>query len=331
MAADLETMRIKVRRLTRSPSANQLSDDDIDEYINTFYQYDVPEELRLFSLKSTFSFWTEPNVDSYGTDEATGLTDFNNEIITLEPPVYIAGRLSQFTQSREEFFLLYPMNSFRQDIATGDGVTNLFNGTLSNVPIVEGEVSFVSASAQNESLILIDQVSPDPRIGNLVDPAFSAVSLGTINYLTGAYNFSFNLSGVPTAPGDDEIVQAQTLPYVAGLPEMVLFYDDIFTLRPVPDKAYKITFDAFVQPTLFLEANDTPIHDQWWQYIAYGAAKKVFEDRGDIDSVAQITPEFKRQEKLVLRRTLVQQSNQQAVTIYNRRGSSWYGTYNNNT
>jgi hypothetical protein len=31
----------------------------------------------------------------------------------------------------------------------------------------------------------------------------------------------------------------ETYPYVAAIPIMVLYYDDKFTVRPVPDKAYK--------------------------------------------------------------------------------------------
>ena len=41
--ADLQTIRTKVRRLTRSLSPAQLTDAQIDEYINTFVLYDFPE------------------------------------------------------------------------------------------------------------------------------------------------------------------------------------------------------------------------------------------------------------------------------------------------
>ena len=61
----LAAVRLKVRRLTRSPSAAQISDATIDEYINTFIQYDFPEHLRLFTLKTTFNFFVQPNIDTY--------------------------------------------------------------------------------------------------------------------------------------------------------------------------------------------------------------------------------------------------------------------------
>jgi len=46
-SSTLETIKIKVRRLTRSPSEAQLSDADLNQYINTFLIYDLPEHLAL--------------------------------------------------------------------------------------------------------------------------------------------------------------------------------------------------------------------------------------------------------------------------------------------
>jgi hypothetical protein len=61
----LEAIRTKVRRLTRSPSENILPTSDIDEYINTFVEFDFPEHIQLFPLHTTFEFFTQPNVDTY--------------------------------------------------------------------------------------------------------------------------------------------------------------------------------------------------------------------------------------------------------------------------
>ena len=51
VSANLNTIRLKVRRLTARPSPNQISDQEIDDYINTFYVYDFPEHLRMLNLK----------------------------------------------------------------------------------------------------------------------------------------------------------------------------------------------------------------------------------------------------------------------------------------
>ena len=124
---------------------------------------------------------------------------------------------------------------------------------------------------------------------------------------------------------------SETYPYTPGRPTMMLYYDTVFTLRPVPNISYKVTLNAYIRPTQLLATNQSPQLQQWWQYIAYGAAKKVFENRMDLDSVALITPEFNKQERLVLRSTLVQQSNQRIPTIYTvNTQTSGFNPYGNN-
>ena len=74
----LQTIQQKVRRLTRTPSTAQLSDDDINQYINTFVVYDFPEHLRMFNLRTQFTFYANPYQDVYPTDEISfvGVTVF---------------------------------------------------------------------------------------------------------------------------------------------------------------------------------------------------------------------------------------------------------------
>jgi hypothetical protein len=100
------------------------------------------------------------------------------------------------------------------------------------------------------------------------------------------------------------------------LPQAVLFYDGKFVVRPVPDKAYRINMEVFVQPAALLADTQNPKLKEWWQYIAYGASIKVFQDRQDYESVKAIMPEFTSQMDLIQRRTIVQQTSQRSSTIY---------------
>ena len=70
--------------------------------------------------------------------------------------------------------------------------------------------------------------------------------------------------------------------YQPGKPLGMLYYDDKFIIRPVPDKTYSINIEVDVRPTELLNTTDVPQIAQWWQYIAYGAGKKIFEDRMDL-------------------------------------------------
>jgi hypothetical protein len=320
----LEQIQIKVRRLTRSPSPAQLSDDDINDYINTFVLYDFPEHLRLFSLRTTLTFYCAPYTDTYATnttDPTDPLYNFINEYTTIHPPVYIAGNLSSLSQDRTNFFAQFPMINDISSIGTrGDGTTVSFSGKLSAIPVLKNNVTFTSMNTNYEPLTLIDDGQE-----SLIVPNDTTSFFGSINYVTGQYSFNF-----PSAPADGATINSQTVPYNPAIPTSMLYYDNVFTLRPVPDQPYRIDMEAYIRPTELLEEGDEPKLSQWWQYIAYGAAKKIFEDRMDIDSVQLIMPEFKKQETLVLRSTIVQYTNDRVSTIYTEQTDLRNGNGNGN-
>ena len=307
----LEQIRVKVRRLTRSPSSSQLTDSDIDDYVNTFVLYDFPEELRLKTLRTIFSFYTDPYIDTYEnntTDVDDQLYNFKNKYVTVHEPIYVAGNRASFSEDREEFYGIYPKVVNEVVEGTGDAATTNFTGTLDNVPVVRNEVLFNSVDTAGDPLKVYDDGD-----GNLEGDVGAA---STINYVTGAYDVTFSV-----APDTDESVYSQTVPYSASRPIIVLFYENKFVVRPIPDKVYKIELEAYIRPTELLAAANQPDLSQWWQYISYGAAIKIFQDRSDNQAVSELMPEFKRQERLALRKTIVQMSNERTATIYSGPGN----------
>jgi len=306
--SSLEAIRIKVRRLTRSQSPAQITDTEIDEYINTFILFDMPENLYLFSNKTTFTFYTEPYVDEYDSDNpATQLDDFKNKYTTFEAPVYIAGQLVPFYQNREDFYAAYPYETTLNFLAYGDGLTTNFSGTLASFPILKNNNLFSSIDANNNSLELHDFVG-----GAGTTALLGGSGIGTINYVTGEYDLDFSV-----APASGVAINSQTRPYLASKPQALLYFNNKFYVRPVPDQAYRVDIEAFKLPTELLSNSQSPDLDQWSQYIAHGAAIKVYQDRMDIDSVALLMPEFKKQEILVNRRNVNQQSRSKVNTVFN--------------
>lgn len=307
----LDAIRTKVRRLTRSPSPAQLADAEIDQYINTFVQYDFPENLRTFTLRTTFTFFCQPFIDVYetSTNPADQFFNWKNIYTTIHEPIFIAGNRAFFSQDRDQFFAIYPLTNFINQQATGNGVQTLFNGVLNSfnggpanvTPILRNQVLFDSIDANGVGM----QVHDD-GLGNLIGDGN-----GNINYLTGVFTVNWN-----TPPGPGIPVNTQTVPYQPQRPLSLLFYDSKITLRPVPDQPYRVDMEVYKRPVELLNANQSPDLEEWWQYIAYGAAKKIFEDRMDLQSVQMILPEYKNQENLVIRRTVVQQTGTRSATIY---------------
>lgn len=367
----LNNIQIKVRRLTRSPSTAQLSDDELNNYINTFVVYDFPEHLRTFNLRNTFKFTCNPFQDVYPTDilsfgastnpQQNPLYNFQNTHLTIHPPVYIAGFPSFYTQSREQFFGIYPkVNSIQSIGVTGNGVQTNFSGVIVSQGLVQsptlgaqqgscfvkGSVLFSSVDVNGNGLSLVDvpcldATTGNPTIwGNLYAPGnlpatpplitnynvapvlpTGVISNNYINYVTGQFVITFS-----AAPQVGFAINSQTLPQIVSLPQALLFYENKFIVRPVPDQPYEINFETYVRPTYLMEENQAPQLEEWWQYIAYGAAKKIFEDRMDLESVALILPEYKKQETLCLRRTIVQYTNERTATIYTEQTSFGAGS-----
>ena len=331
---DLDTIRIKIRRLTRSPSEAQITNNQINDYINTFMLYDFPEHVRLFTTRTKLSFYTQPYVDIYDTNTilaTSPLYNFKNVYTTVHTPAYIDGYEAKLSQSEAEFYGIYPKtSSIKKLIATGDGIETNFAGTLSARPVMPENVMFSSTDDEHNGITVVDQPRIDPVTGhrgtsgyiNSVDNLELFPALGLINYETGEYDFDF-----PVAPALGAYIYSHTVPYSAAKPNTILYYNNAFTVRPVPDKVYKITLEAYKRPSALLAATPTPGLEQWAAYIAYGAAKKIFEDRMDTESIEKIMPEFKQQEILCLRRTIAQQSDQRTATIYTGQTGS---TYSNN-
>lgn len=368
--SSLLAIRQKVRRLTRSMTEATLTDLALDQYINTYVLYDFPETLRLFNLRSTFSFYTSPFVDVYSTTTISSpLYNFTNKYLITDQPIYIGGYQAQYYQSRNQFFGIYPLvNSIASIGTTGNGTSTSFSGVINsqqaNIPLgstqqiclLKNNVLFSSIDIYNNGLAMQDTPILDINTGlptiygslynalsydnntydpttnpngypviSLVAPYDSTVSgfpVGNfINYITGEFTVTF-----ATAPQSGVTINSQTVPVNPTIPQSLLFYDGQFTVRPVPDQPYKVEMEVYIQPTELLSADQTPELSEWWQLIAFNAAKKIFEDRLDYDSLNLMMASLKEQERLVLRRTIVQQTSQRGATIYTDSTAGGYGS-----
>lgn len=334
--SNLTAIRQKVRRITGRPSAAQITDAEIDDYINTFYRFDLPEQVRLESLRVNYEFNTRPNIAVYDFPIETYLTNM--------PPVYIAGYRSYMTQSRDNFFRINPqLNFLQQSLATGNGTTGTYTGTLQQTPIMPGfkpnppgaysdstiAGNDIAASDLKWNIIISASGTPDatsgitPDItlvddgqGNLFDPTDTttnpASNRGTVNYITGAVSITNFSQAIPSG----NAINAQYIPYVASRPQSVVFFEDQFILYPVPDQAYTVSFEVYKYPTALASATQSPQLQEWWQLLAYGAASKIFADNADMEDLQKFRPLLEEQLKLVQRRTVVQQTSERTATIY---------------
>lgn len=284
MAWTLADIRQKVRNVTGTPSTDQLTDAQINTYINNYFVFTMPLELKVQIENNFLDFKTTPGTDVY---------DFPGGYFTDMPGAYADGFPLVFYQDPDVFYQDWPQQYAVDNLATGDGATVAFSGGLQNPPIIIGTLFITDGT----------QVLQDDGSGT-----FTGDGTGTINYTTGAYSITFN-----SPPSSDATIYAKYQGYSGNRPQGVLFYQNQFTFRPVPDQVYQIRMEGYIQPnSLSLDA-DTPLQEEWGPLIAYGASLDIFSDRGDTENYDRYYGILKRYENVALGRTIQQLTVEQSV------------------
>lgn len=344
-----------IRRIVKTNSNTQLTDNLCIDYINRFYTYDVPARLQLFDLKTTWQFVTKPYLDRYNLPfDADGILQFQ----MLMNPAYCAGvNLAMLTQ-RQTFFNAYPnFQTFDSTFAEGDGSTSSFTDTVTNSPVIRAILDIIGeVNVQNLTTVPFTSLQPGLWITALdtnnnqmtiVDSPYSAAVLngtsvpGTTDGETGYLVYYVQPSGqippinstytdagtinyvsgditvnFPSAVADGTYVQVAYVPFEPGTPRILLFYNNTLTCRPVPDTAYPMEIDAYLTPATFLSSGEALPFGYMSEYIARGAARKILSDVGDEDQFNFYEKFFREQEMLVLRRNDRQKSVERTSTIF---------------
>ena len=347
----------KVRRLTASASEAALTSFDIQQAVNTFYNNDFPYAIKIDQQRSVYKFLTIPNVDRYPVDvnnlqgfrapvyfEGVQGNFFKNrdQLYNLYPryptqyqPISGDGVTTNFT------FNLFGnnVNPFPQPnfgilstqvviggidkngnpiriIDDGGAVVNGF-GIGSNTTI--GQLLFIEQNNVGNNVYLDalnSQKRAIPPLSPLPTPSppspLTQQYCGTVNYVTTSITVNF-----PVAPAAGTRINVWASQYQVGRPYNLLFWNNEFTIRPVPDNVYLCEVEAYQTPAQFMMITDNPTLNQWSQYIAFGSAMEILRDRQDIEGVENLREGFMRQEGFVLERQAVEEIGQPNLTMFN--------------
>lgn len=266
-AWDLSRLRYTVRKLTGKFDINQMPDSSpgpgqvsvqnppgVDDYINDYYLYDMPEDLRTLKLRDFYTFTTIPNVGTYSLPQ---------NVYEVYDPIYIDNYQFKWYQYPQEFYQVWPELNFIDRNLPGfspDGATTAFTFTLTQTPIQQGTVvigmspNVGSPSAVLETFRDTDHPSPlDIPIQQIfVNPGIltgNQGSTGTINYLTGAVTLNFL-----NPPPAGTVSSCHYHPYVASRPRDILYWQDQLFIRPIPNDTYFVKVMAYMMPTAVLGA-----------------------------------------------------------------------------
>lgn len=191
-------------------------------------------------------------------------------------------------------------------------------GSALNYPASRVQNVLITTNVSNGDTLNVT----DDGFGNLIGDCTS----GQINYATGAIT---NLVFTQGVPGGNPI-QIQYNPVVPSIPLSILFFQNQFTLRPCPDRGYTIELVAYRKPTQALLAapanTGNPELSEWWECIAIGAAKKIFEDRLDTDGMALMDKMLNERYQVCYTRTYAQLGKQRIATIFQDQLNYNYGS-----
>jgi len=332
-------IEIAVRRLTASPSEQSLPSTIIQGYVNRFYNADFPAAIKVDQMRSVYTFYTTPNKQTYPLD-----VNYNQGV---RAPVFVDGIEGTFSKDRQQFFAMYPKFPTQSKPISGDGVTVLFNFTVGSIPFLPNTVILGGVNTAGTAITVADdgignlqlqvpnpivsvplQTTTPPVAGmynrNTLNPGlYTVTNIGTVNYVTGAISITF-----PVAPATGTQMVLRVSQYQTGRPYSLLFWNNEFTVRPVPKEIHKIEVETYLSPVQFMNTTDNPILNQWADYIALGSSIKILRDRQDMDGVANLMPFFKEQAGLVLERQGVEEIGQRNSTVFSGQRSLNQG-YNN--
>lgn len=325
----LSAIFAKIRRLTGSSDPFQMPDyanpNDpnsvgLADYVNSFYLYDFPAQYRSLKLKDIYTFDTIQNVDTYAFD--------SEHFTTVQSPAFCAKREILLSYDRYSFYGLNYNWQYQDFFAIGNGtagVPTAYSGMTTATPILRS-VNNNSNTSQNPNypasrvqniLITVNTATStlnvtDDGEGNLIGDCIS----GLINYFTGQISDLVFTQAVPQG----NQIQIQYNPFRPSIPLSILFFQNQFTLRPVPDRGYTIEIVAYRQPTQALASipanQGTPELSEWWECIAIGAAKKIYEDRLDSDGIALMDKMLGERYNTIFTRTWAELGKQRCHTIF---------------
>lgn len=111
-------------------------------------------------------------------------------------------------------------------------------------------------------------------------------------------------------PAQFYAIWPETQTYQPQRPTYVLYYNNTLTFRGPPDQEYSIKIDAYQVEMPMSQLNSPIQSDYLWRYIAYGAARDLLNDYGEIEKSMAIAPAFNDYRSKVYARTYQQQMTQ---------------------
>ena len=348
----------KTRKLTGSSNSFQVTDVDIVQQMHSFYSYDLPAKFRSLKLKDVYTFTTNVGQDVYPFNSELYIT-VNQPCYCAKREIKLFNDPWSFYGANFNWQAYTNFASGNGTTGPYSGNTTAFPfvPSVNNDPGTQTNRNlFFPQSRVQNVLITANVIGPngigqtqsvtDDGQGNLIQ-IFQTSNGGNQEY--GWTYYRQYASNTPTVPGNATInyqtgaitglvfaeiipsgtpIQVQYNPKQFSIPLAIMFWQNQFTLTPTPDKGYTVELTCYRQPIQALLAADqtgNPELSEWWEILAVGAAKKIFENRLDSDGVMFIDKMLKERYDIIESRTYAQIGQQRIGTLYTDQLTNNYG------
>lgn len=311
----LEAIRLKTRRITKRTGEHHLSTRHLDQIINSAL-CDLHRDIRLLEMETYFSLYTLPGVNYYDLRcipvcRKNFKSNAMDSYDAFGPPAAIDGSCPiQWIQYLDEYKHICTSSTIVEKKISADQSSQSFEISLEkNINPFSLFIFYNSMSGED---VIIHDIPACKNRGSLCMQTFEEGDIeGYVDYKSGEVSFKPKYSIDINTP---IIVRAETYPN--GMPNIIFKYGVGFLLYPSPDKVYHIKMKAMYRPILLLATGEFDfIIEEYWQYLAFDAAKKLFEEEHDTNGLNDILPAWNEQHLYIKRR----KSNQRNMQRYSIR------------
>lgn len=349
----------KTRKLTGSSNSFQVTDAYIVQQMHSFYSYDLPAKFRSLKLKDIYTFTTNVGQDVYPFNSELYITVnapcycSKREIKLFHDPLSFYAvnyNWQQYTTFATGNGTTGPYSgnttafpfiaSFNNDPGTETN-RNLFfpQGRVQNILITANVIGTngvgQTQNVTDDGLGNLIQIFQTSNSGNqeygwtyyrqYASSTPTVVGNATINYATGEITDVVFNEAIPEGAS----INVQYNPKKLSIPLAIMLYQNQFTVAPTPDRGYTIELTCYRQPIQALLAADmtgNPELSEWWEILAVGAAKKIFEERLDSDGVIFIDKMLSERYDIIETRTYAQIGQERISTLYTDQLTQNYGS-----
>jgi hypothetical protein len=349
----------KTRKLTGSSNSFQTTDSYIVQQMHSFYSYDLPAKFRSLKLKDIYTFTTNVGQDVYPFNSELYIT-VNQPCYCAKREIKLFHNPWEFYAINFNWQQYTIFASGDDTVGPYSGFTTAapLIASVNNDPGPQATPNlFFPQSRVQNVLITANVIGPngvgqtqnvtDDGLGNLIQISQTSNS-GNQEY--GWTYYRQYASSTPTMPGNATInyqtgeitglifsqaipegtpIQIQYNPKQFSIPLAIMFFQNQFTLSPCPDAGYTVELTCYRQPIQALLAADmtgNPELSEWWEILAVGASKKIFEERLDSDGVIFIDKMLKERYDIIETRTYAQIGQERIKTLYTDQLTENYGS-----